>query len=41
VINVRYQALQPDGKVWISRADGAEENNPVLGKFLNFLAQDI
>ncbi|MGV2389514.1 MAG UNVERIFIED_CONTAM: type II toxin-antitoxin system PrlF family antitoxin [Microcystis novacekii LVE1205-3] len=32
--------IQPDGKVWISRADGAEENNPVLGKFLNFLAQD-
>ena len=33
--------IQSDGKVWISRADGAEENDPVLGKFLNFLAQDM
>jgi len=33
--------IQPDGKVWISRADGTEENDPVLGKFLNFLAQDM
>jgi antitoxin PrlF len=33
--------IQADGKVWISWADGAEENDPVLGKFLNFLAQDL
>ncbi|MBE9074264.1 type II toxin-antitoxin system PrlF family antitoxin [Microcystis sp. LEGE 08355] len=33
--------IQADGKVWISRADEAEENDPVLGKFLNFLAQDM
>ena len=33
--------IQPDGKVWISRADGTEENDLVLGKFLNFLAQDM
>ncbi len=33
--------IQPNGKVWISRADQAEENDPVLGRFLNFLAQDM
>lgn len=33
--------IQPNGKVWISRADQAEENDPVLGEFLNFLAQDM
>ncbi|MEA5418284.1 type II toxin-antitoxin system PrlF family antitoxin [Spirulina sp. CCNP1310] len=33
--------IQPNGKVWISRAGQTEENDPVLGKFLNFLAQDI
>jgi antitoxin PrlF len=32
--------IQPDGKVWISRADQAE-SDPVLGKFLNFLARDM
>jgi antitoxin PrlF len=33
--------IEPNGKVWISRADQAEENDPVLGEFLNFLAQDM
>ncbi|AIE76256.1 type II toxin-antitoxin system PrlF family antitoxin [Synechocystis sp. PCC 6714] len=32
--------IEPDGKVWISRVD-QEENDPVLGKFLDFLAQDM
>lgn len=36
---IRY-TIQPNGKVWISRADQTE-SDPVLGKFLNFLAQDI
>lgn len=33
--------IQPDGKVWISRADQPEESDPVLGEFLNFLARDM
>jgi antitoxin PrlF len=32
--------IQPNGKVWISRADQAE-SDPVLGEFLNFLARDM
>jgi antitoxin PrlF len=32
--------IQPDGKVWISRADQTE-SDPVLGEFLNFLARDM
>ena len=32
--------IQPNGKVWISRADQVE-SDPVLGEFLNFLARDI
>jgi antitoxin PrlF len=32
--------IQPDGKVWISRVDQAE-SDPVIGKFLNFLARDM
>jgi antitoxin PrlF len=32
--------IQADGKVWVSRAVQAE-SDPVIGKFLNFLAQDI
>lgn len=32
--------IEPDGKVWIARAD-RRENDPVLGKFLDFLAQDM
>lgn len=32
--------IQPNGKVWISRVD-QPESDPILGEFLNFLAQDI
>jgi antitoxin PrlF len=32
--------IQPDGKVWISRANQAE-SDPILEEFLNFLARDI
>jgi antitoxin PrlF len=32
--------IQPNGKVWMSRADQTE-NDPVLGEFLNFLARDM
>ena len=32
--------IDPDGKVWISRADQTE-SDPVLGEFLNFLARDM
>lgn len=33
--------IQPDGQVVISRTDQTEESDPVLGRFLNFIAQDI
>ena len=33
-------SLQADGQVVISRVDPAE-SDPILGKFLNFLAQDM
>jgi antitoxin PrlF len=32
--------IEPDGKVFISRAEQAE-SDPLLGGFLNFLARDI
>lgn len=32
--------IQPDGKVVISRANQTE-SDPILGKFLNFIARDI
>jgi antitoxin PrlF len=32
--------IEPDGRVVISRADLAE-SDPIIGQFLNFLAQDI
>lgn len=32
--------IQPDGQVVISRAD-QKDSDPILGQFLNFLAQDI
>lgn len=32
--------IQPDGKVVLTHADDAE-NDPLLGQFLGFLAQDI
>ncbi|MEY4588528.1 MAG: hypothetical protein RL497_604 [Pseudomonadota bacterium] len=36
---IRY-VIQPDGNVLMSRAD-QDEADPVLGSFLNFLANDI
>lgn len=36
---IRY-TIQPDGKVWIARADQTE-SDPVIGEFLNFLARDM
>lgn len=32
--------IQPDGQVVISRVDNTE-SDPLIGKFLNFIAQDI
>jgi len=36
-----HYAVEPDGTVVITRADSAEDSDPVLGKFLGFLADDI
>ena len=36
---IKY-AIQPDGSVVISRAEG-QESDPVLGEFLSFLARDM
>jgi antitoxin PrlF len=35
-----HYTIEPNGQVIISRAD-EPENDPVLGKFLSFLAEDI
>jgi antitoxin PrlF len=35
-----FYTIESDGRVVISRADDTERD-PVIGKFLNFLAQDI
>ncbi len=32
--------IEPDGKVVMSRAE-QQESDPILGKFLNFLARDM
>jgi antitoxin PrlF len=37
---VRY-ALRPDGSVVLTRAEQAEEADPVLGQFLEFMARDL
>ncbi len=37
---IRY-TIKPDGQVVVSRADQAEENDPLLGQFLTFIARDI
>jgi len=36
-----HYAIQPNGAVLLSRAAGPEGDDPVLGQFLGFLAQDI
>lgn len=37
---IRY-IVQPDGAVLLARAEASEENDPVVGKFLAFLAHDM
>ncbi len=37
---IRY-VVQPDGAVLLTRAEATEENDPVVGKFLAFLAHDM
>jgi len=36
-----HYTIQPDGLVILSRASDAEQDDPVLGQFLNFLAKDM
>ena len=36
-----HYTIQPDGAVLITRASPKDEDDPVLGHFLGFLAQDI
>lgn len=35
-----FYTIEPDGRVVISRADQTK-SDPIIGQFLNFLAQDI
>lgn len=35
------RAIRPSGKVVLTRAEAAEGDDPVLGRFLDFLARDI
>ncbi len=37
---IRY-LVQPDGAVLLTRAEATEESDPVVGKFLVFLARDM
>ena len=37
---IRY-TIRPDGDVVMSRVDVVEEEDPVMGQFLNFLAGDL
>ena len=37
---IRY-VVKPDGEVLLTRAEAAEESDPVVGKFLAFLADDM
>lgn len=36
-----HYTIRPDGEVVLTRVDASEENDPVLGQFLGFLARDI
>lgn len=36
-----HYAIRPDGRVEITRAPPAEDEDPVLGQFLDFLARDL
>jgi antitoxin PrlF len=37
---IRY-VVQPDGAVLLTRAEASDESDPVVGKFLAFLARDM
>lgn len=37
---IRY-TIQPNGAVFLTRADAQESDDPVLGQFFGFLAKDI
>lgn len=36
-----HYSIRPDGEVVLTRAAAIDENDPVLGKFLGFLARDM
>lgn len=36
-----HYTIRPGGEVVLTRADPAEQDDPVLGRFLGFLARDI
>lgn len=36
-----HYVIRPSGEVVLTRASDAEDDDPVLGQFLGFLAQDI
>lgn len=36
-----HYTIRPDGEVVLTRAEAADDNDPVLGQFLAFLARDI
>ncbi len=36
-----HYAISPEGKVVLTRADASEEDDPLLGQFLGFLARDL
>ena len=36
-----HYSIRPDGEVVITRASPTEDEDPVLGQFLDFLARDI
>ena len=36
-----HYTIRPGGEVVLSRADTSEEDDPVLGQFIGFLARDI
>ena len=37
---IRY-VVRPDGAVLLTRAEGTDESDPLVGKFLAFLARDM
>lgn len=36
-----HYAIRPNGEVVLTRAEASEDDDPVLGQFLGFLARDI